>query len=80
MTAPPSCQNDAMSTHVELTGEFSGSYLIDEVLDDGRLVLRPDTSVAAIRDRAGVRELTQPEWDSFLADHAPDMLPPDGEG
>lgn len=79
MTATTSWQNEAMSTHVELTGEFSGSYLVDEVLDDGRLVLRPDTSVAAIRERAGVRELSDPEWATFLADHAPDMLPPDGE-
>jgi hypothetical protein len=69
-----------VSTRVELTGEFSGSYLIDEVLDDGRIVLRPDTSLATIHERVGVRELTDPEWKTFLVEHAAQMRPPDGEG
>ena len=28
-----------MSAHVTLSGEMSGEYLVDEVLEDGRIVL-----------------------------------------
>jgi len=80
MTVLTSWQNEAVSTHVKLTGEISGDYLIDEILDDGRLVLRPDTSLAAILERTGTRELTDPEWEAFLAGDGRHMLPPDGEG
>lgn len=32
-------------------------YVIDEALEDGRLILRPDTSVAAIRERLGTEPM-----------------------
>lgn len=64
-----------MAAHVKLSGELSGEYLIDEVLDDGRVVLRPDTSAAAIRQRAGLEQVGDEEFK-----HAFGHLPTDGEG
>ncbi len=64
-----------MSAHVKLSGELSGEYLIDEVLDDGRIVLRPDTSAAAIRQRAGLQPVSDEEFE-----HAFGHLPTDSEG
>jgi hypothetical protein len=51
-----------VSTHVTLSGKFSGEYLVDEVVDDGRLVLRPDTSAAAIRERGGLEQISDAEF------------------
>jgi hypothetical protein len=34
----------------------------------------------AILTRGGGRDLTPQEWEAFLAEHGPRMLPPDGEG
>ncbi len=64
-----------MSAHVKLSGEPSGEYLIDEVVDDGRIVLRPDSSAAAIRERAGLTQVSDEEFE-----HAFGHLPTDGEG
>lgn len=64
-----------MSAHVKLTGELSGEYLVDDVLDDGRIVLRPDTSAAAIRQRAGLEQVSDDEFDRAFG-----HLPTDGEG
>lgn len=64
-----------MSAHVRLSGELSGEYLVDEVLEDGRVVLRPDTSAAAIRQRAGLEPVTDTEFDRAFG-----HLPSDGEG
>jgi hypothetical protein len=68
-----------MGTHVTLAGDMSGEYLLDEVLDDGRVVLRPNTSAQAINRRLGVRSISSEEFADFLAG-SPDMLPPDDEG
>lgn len=64
-----------MSAHVKLSGELSGEYLIDEVLEDGRIVLRPDTSAAAIRQRAGLQSVSDEEFENAFG-----HLPTDGEG
>lgn len=68
-----------MSTHVTLGGEMSGEYLVDEVLEDGRVVLRPDTGAEAINRRLGVQPIGGEEFADFLAEN-PDMLPADDEG
>jgi len=52
-----------VNAHVKLSGELSGEYVVDEVFEDGRIVLRPDTSAAAIRERAGVEPVTDDEFD-----------------
>jgi hypothetical protein len=54
---------------------MSGDYLVDDVLDDGRIVLRPDTSAAAIRQRGGLEPVTQEEFEQTFG-----HLPSDGEG
>jgi hypothetical protein len=52
-------------------GEMSGDYLVDDVLDDGRVVLRPDTSADAI----GLEPVTDEEFEQTFG-----HLPSDGEG
>ncbi len=64
-----------MSTHVTLTGELTGEYLIDEVFDDGRILLRPDTSAVAIRQRAGLTPVSDDEFEQTFG-----HLPGDNEG
>ena len=73
------CETSTMNAHVTLGGAMSGEYLIDEVLEDGRVVLRPDTSAEAINRRLGVRPISGDEFADFLAEN-PDMLPADDEG
>ena len=35
---------------------------------------------AEIREEIGAHSLTEDEWQDFLAQHGPEMLPPDQEG
>jgi len=67
---------------VQVTREdgTSSRFVLEEEHEDGSILLKPDTSWPAIRDRAGMRDLTLGEWDEFLAEHGPGMLPADGEG
>jgi hypothetical protein len=69
-----------MSARVKLSGEMSGDYFVDQVFDDGRVVLRPDTSAAAMRERVGVTAVTEQELDAFLERYGSVMLPPEDEG
>jgi len=68
------------ATHVEVSGAVSGRYVIRDRGPAGELVIAPDTSWEAINERAGGRELTRDEWQAFLEEHGPYMLPADGEG
>ncbi len=68
------------TAQVQLTGAVSGRYVIREQRPGGELVLAPDTSIEAIRERAGTRAMTDSEWAEFMRVHGPQMLPPDGEG
>jgi hypothetical protein len=52
------CDTDGVSTHVTLSGQLPGDYVIAEVLEDGRVVPRPDTSATAIRTRAGLEQVS----------------------
>lgn len=61
--------------HITLSGDRSGEYVIVEERDDGSLVVAPDTSVEAIRKRAGTRPMTAEEFEEHFGD-----LPSDGEG
>jgi hypothetical protein len=72
-------QTVSRQAHVTLSGDIAGEYVVEDQRADGRLVLVPDTSAAAIRIRGGSRRLTDDEWQHFLADHGPQMLPPDDE-
>jgi hypothetical protein len=64
------------ATHVTLSGDLSGDYIIVEQRDDGSVVVKPDTSMAAIRRRLGATPATLEE---FVAEYGP-IQPPDGEG
>ncbi len=67
---------EAPLTRVTLVGAVSGEYIVDERLQDGRLVLRPDTGVEAIIKRTGVgRPLTPEEFEQQFG-----HLPADGKG
>jgi hypothetical protein len=52
-------------------------YVVEQELADGRVVLRPQTELEAMRERAGSRALTPDEFDELIAPH---LLPADGEG
>ena len=65
----------AVPAHVTLAGDLSGEYLVEEVLDDGRLVIRPDTSAEAIHRRLGVEHVSREEFERELG-----HLPQDDEG
>lgn len=62
--------------HVTLSGDVSGDYVVVEKHDDGSLLVRPDTSMAAIRRRF---DATPATLDEFVAEYGP-IQPPDGEG
>lgn len=64
-----------MPAHVTLAGDVSGEYLVEKVLEDGRLVIRPATSAEAIRRRLDVEPVSREEFDRELG-----HLPQDDEG
>ncbi len=53
----------------------AGEYLLDERLEDGRLILRPDSSAQAIERRLGVRGASEEEFERHFGE-----LPVNGEG
>lgn len=61
---------------VVLTGDIEGLYVVEEARGDGRLVLMPDTSAAAIGERLGHEPATLAE---FETQHGA-IKPADGEG
>ncbi len=72
----------AAPTHVTLSGDRSGEYVIEEERPDGRLVLAPDpddrylkVTWADILKRSGGRALTPEEFERHFGD-----LPTDEEG
>lgn len=64
--------------HLTVLGDRTGSFVIEEELPDGRLVIRPDPEPAA-GGRSG-RAMTEQEFERFIAEHGPHMLPGDDEG
>jgi hypothetical protein len=60
---------------VRLSGDLCGDFVVEEHRSDGRLVLRPDLSVAAMLARHDERELTTEEFEQHFGG-----LPSDGEG
>lgn len=70
------CETVGMATHVKLSGDLSGDYVVVDKREDGSLVIEPDTSMEAIRHRHGATPATLEE---FEAEYGP-VGPPDGEG
>jgi hypothetical protein len=64
------------ASHVTVEGDRAGEYIIVEERDDGSLVLKPDTSMEAIRRRHNATPATIQD---FEAEYGP-VQPPDGEG
>jgi hypothetical protein len=52
--------------------------VIEEELSDGRLVIRPEAEPP--RSSRQGRPMTQHEFEAFMAEHGPHMLPGDDEG
>jgi hypothetical protein len=52
-------------------------HVVEQQLDDGRVVLRPQTELEAIHQEHNSRPLTAEEFDELIT---PYVLPPDGEG
>ncbi len=66
--------------HVKLSGDVEGSFVVEEALADGRLLLAPEwpskeTSADAILERAGGKRMSPEEFNKHFGD-----LPIDGEG
>ncbi len=70
----------ATQPHVTLSGDVTGEYVVEEERPDGRLVLMPDVSWTAIRERMGAGEPTPDESAEFWREYGSHMLPPDSEG
>jgi hypothetical protein len=64
------------ATHVTLSGDLSGDYVVVERRDDGSLVVAPDASADAILRR---HDMTPATLEEFEAEYGP-IQPPDGEG
>jgi hypothetical protein len=62
-------------THVTLSGDLSGDYVVEDRRPDGRVLLRPDLSVKAMLASHGERKLTPAEFEQHFG-----QLPTDGEG
>ena len=67
-------------THVRLSGDRAGDYVVTDERPDGSLTLVPDTSWKAIKERSGARDATKEEWESFLAEHGSTCSPPTARG
>jgi hypothetical protein len=65
--------------HLTVLGDRTGSFVIEEELSDGRLVIRPEAEPPVSAARLG-RPMTQEEFEAFMAEHGPHMLPGDDEG
>ena len=57
-------------------GSQTTGYVVEQQLEDGRVVLRPQTEVERMHQEHGSRPLTQPQFDELIAPH---VRPPDGE-
>lgn len=64
------------ASHVTLSGDLSGDYVVVEKRDDGSLVVAPDTSAEAILRR---HNMTPATLEEFEAEYGP-IQRPDGEG
>lgn len=62
--------------HVKLSGDFEGSYVVEEARADGRLLVAPDTSARAIMGRLGHEPATLAEFEAAYGA----VKPSDGEG
>ena len=62
--------------HVTVKGDISGDYIIVEKREDGSIVLKPDTSMEAIRRRHNATPATLEDFEAEFGA----VQPPDGEG
>jgi len=65
--------------HLTVLGDRTGSFVIEAEMSDGRLVIRPEADPPVSAARPG-RPMTQDEFEAFMAEHGPHMLPGDDEG
>ncbi len=65
--------------HLTVLGDRTGSFVTEEELSDGRLVIRPEVEPSRSSARPG-RPMTQDEFEGFMVEHGPHMLPGDDEG
>jgi hypothetical protein len=61
---------------VKLSGAIEGTYVVEERRPDGRLLVAPDTSGAAIMERLGHEPAALAEFEAAYGA----VKPPDGEG
>jgi hypothetical protein len=58
-----------VARRLTVVGELAGEYVVDEELADGRLVIRPETSAAAMNRRMGVESVSPDDVSACLAEH-----------
>jgi hypothetical protein len=63
-------------THVTLSGDRTGDFIVVDERDDGSMLIEPDTSMAAVRRRHNATPAT---LDEFEAEYGL-LQPSDGEG
>jgi hypothetical protein len=63
------------NAHVTLAGDRAGDYLVEQELEDGRLLLRPEPAYPAVMPVRNGRAATLDEREQILG-----ALPSDGEG
>ena len=66
-------------THITLSGDIEGAYVVTEKRPGGELVIVPDTSWKAMLERTDARAASPEEFAAFRAENGP-FLPSDGEG
>lgn len=79
MTCQTGLSMSDAARHLTVLGDRTGSFVIEEELSDGRLVIRPEAEPPVSAARLG-RPMTQEEFKAFMAEHGADMLPGDDEG
>lgn len=65
--------------HLTVLGDRNGSFVIEEELPDGRLVIRPEAEPPGSSARRGSAD-DQDKFEAFMTEHGPHMLPGDDEG
>lgn len=68
----------ASESHVTLSGDIVGEYIVKDRRPNGELTLVPDT-YPTVTPEYGGRPATVEEFAAFEAEYGP-FLPPDGEG
>ena len=68
--------------HIKVSGDLQGDFVVTEEhgADEFVIVREPEPSWREVQARAGAREMTPEEFEAFMAEHGPHVLPPTARG